>query len=421
MTFRPLPVLRAAVPLFVLAAGCARPQPALAPTKPPDVVVASPTVQEVNDYEDFTGRTEAFEAVDIRARVTGYLTKIEFKDGADVRQGAPLFQIDPTLYQAEVDRSKATLAQTKALVKQAEAELDRASKDFARVIGSQAVSREEVDRITGEKAKAAAALTAAEAAVGVAQASLRTAEQNLAWCRITAPLSGRLSRRSIDPGNLVKADDTVLTSIVATDPIYANFDVDDRTLLRIRRLIREGKVTSARERQAQLQIGLPDEDGFSFTGVIDFADNKLDPGTGTLRVRATVKNESVNNNRLLTPGQFVRVRLPIGVPRKAVLVPEEALGTDQGQKFVCLVREVTTDKGEKAHEVAYRPVKVGQAFGPLRVIESGVTDADRVIVSGQQRVRPGAKVTPKEPAAAAKAKAPPAQRPSPLPPPKVAG
>lgn len=417
MISRPLPRPWAVVLALFAAVGCARPQPTLTPTKPPEVVVATPTVQEVTDYEDFTGRTEAFAAVEIRARVTGYLTKIEFKDGADIKQGDPLFQIDPTLYQAEVDRTKATLAQSRALVQQAEAELDRAGKDFARVSGSQAVSREEIDRITGDKAKASAALTAAQAAVGVAQASLRTAEQNLAWCRITAPLSGRLSRRSIDPGNLVKADETVLTSIVATDPIYANFDVDDRTLLRIRRLIREGKMTSARERQAQLQIGLPDEDGFSYTGVIDFSDNKLDPGTGTLRVRATVKNESVNNNRLLTPGQFVRVRLPIGLPRKAVLVPEESLGTDQGQKFVYLVREATTDKGEKAQEVAYRAVKTGQAFGPLRVIESGVTDADRVIVSGHQRVRPGAMVSPKGPATATKAKKPdPAASP-----PKVAG
>lgn len=388
-------MLRTLPSAVVLAAalGCTRPPPPVAPTKPPEVVVDLPTVQTVTDYEDFTGRTEAVAAVDVRARVSGYLTKIEFKDGTDVAEGAPLFQIDPVLYQAEVERTRAALAQAKANRDQLTADLSRITKDFERVqrLGA-GVSREEVDRAVGDKAKAAAALAGGEAAIGVADAQLKVAEQNLAWTRVTAPLAGRISKRAYDVGNLVQADVTLLTGIVRLDPIYAYFDIDDRTLLRVRRLVREGRVPSARQRETPVQIGLPDEDGYSYTGVVDFIENSLDAGTGTLRVRASVQNK----NLLLSPKQFVRVRLPIGTPREAVLVPEESIGTDQGQKFVYVVTEAKTDQGETVQQVGYRQVKPGQQYGQLRVIDSGVQAGERVIVSGLQRVRPGATVTPKQ-------------------------
>ncbi len=378
--------------LAVLAVGCARPAPPVAPTKPPEVIVELPAVQSVTDFEDFTGRTEAVAAVEIRARVSGYLDKVEFTDGADVAKGAPLFQIDPVLYQAEVERSRAALSQAKANRDQAAADLDRASRDYERVarLGT-GLSREEIDRASADKAKTAATLASFTAAIGIADATLKVAEQNLTWTHITAPFAGRASKRVLDPGNLVMADATVLTSLVQLNPIYVYFDVDDRTLLRVRRLVRAGRVPSARERATPVQVGLPDEDGFSYTGDIDFIENTLDPGTGTLRIRATVPND----NLLLSPKQFVRVRLPIGTPKEAVLVPEEALGTDQGQKFVYVVVEATTDQGETVQQVAYRQVKPGQQFGPLRAITDGVKAGERVIVSGLQRVKPGAKVTPK--------------------------
>lgn len=364
----------------------------MVPTKPPEVIVEPPTVQTVTDFEDFTGRTEAVAAADIRARVSGYITKVAFKDGSDVLEGAPLFEIDPVLYQAEVARTKAALDQARANRDQAAADLDRATRDYDRVgRPGTGISREEIDRATADKNKTAATLASSTAAIGVAEAQLRTAEQNLAWTKITAPFAGRLSKRAYDPGNLVQQDVTVLTSIVKLDPIYAYFDVDDRTLLRIRRLVREGRIPSARERETPVQVGLPDEDGFSYTGLVDFIDNTLDPGTGTLRVRAVVANDK----QLLSPKQFVRVRLPVGTPHEAVLVPEEALGTDQGQKFVYVVVDGKTEAGEAVQKVAYRQVKPGQQFGRLRVVEDGVKAGEKVIVSGLQRVRPGAVVTAK--------------------------
>jgi RND family efflux transporter MFP subunit len=381
------------LPVVALAlfAGCKRPAPPVAETKPPEVIVATPTVQTVTDYEDFTGRTEAVLSADIRARVSGYVTKVQFKDGTDVPEGAPLFQIDPTVYQAEVDRAKAALAQARAVRDQAAADLDRVTRTLERVQRTSGISREEADQASADKAKNTATLASAAAAINVAEAQLRTAEQNLAWTNITAPFAGRVSKRAYDPGNLVQQDVTVLTSIVKLDPVYVYFDIDDRTLLRVRRLVREGRVPSARERDTPVQVGLPDEDGFSYTGTVDFIDNTLDPGTGTLRIRATVPNTRL----ILSPKQFVRVRLPIGVPREAVLVPEEALGTDQGQKFVYAVVDAKSEQGEAIQQVAYRPIKPGQQFGRLRVVEEGVTAGERVIVSGLQRVRPGVRVTAK--------------------------
>lgn len=375
--------------------GCAKPPPAVAPTKPPEVIVGRPVVRPVTDAEDFTGRTEAVASVDLRSRVTGYLDRIHFKDGADVQKGQLLFTIDPRTYQAEVEKADAA-------VKQADARLTRTKRDFDRAesLKGRGISPEEIDRASGDQAEAAAA-------VGVAAAARRIAVQNVDFTRITAPFQGRVSRRSVDPGNLVKADDTVLTNAVQLDPIYANFDVDDRTLLRIRRLIREGKVDSARTTPTTVRVGLPDMDGYDLTGTVDFIDTKVDPGTGTLRVRAVVPNPTL----LLAPGLFVRVRLPIGAEKPAVLVPEEAVGTDQGEKFVYVVTE--------KDEVEYRPVRLGPQHEGLRVVmptepvpggparPSGVTPADRIIVSGLQRVRAGGKVTVKD---AAKP-APPAAKP----------
>jgi RND family efflux transporter MFP subunit len=248
---------------------------------------------------------------------------------------------------------------------------------------TKAISQEDYDKAEGDRNEAAAA-------VGVAEAARDVAQQNLDYTLITATISGRISQQMIDPGNMVKANDTVLTTIVSMDPMYAYFDIDERTLLQIRRLVRAGKVRSAREGGAKVCLGLADEGGFPHEGTINFIDNRVDIPTGTLRVRGLFPNP----NRMLSPGLFVRVQVPIGDPHQSLLVSERALGSDQGQKFLY----VLNDKDE----VVYRHVEVGTLNDGLRVIHSGVKPGERVILSGLQRVRPGIKVNAKNVAMAGK-------------------
>ena len=377
-----------AVPALAIPLGCSRPKPELPPAKPADVTVESPILKSVTEYEDFTGRAEAVNSVDVRARVTGYLKQIHFKDGEDVEQGKVLMEIDSVLYEAERDRAESTLAGAKAHVEQEKVELIRAQKDFDRLSkSSTGTSSNELDKATADRDKARSSIVAFESAAKVAAAQLKIAQQNLEWTVIKAPISGRLSRRAIDAGNLVKADDTVLTSIVSLDPIAVNFDIDDRTMLRVRRLIQKGEVKSAREAITFVDIALPDEEAFAFRkNKIDFLDNRLDAGTGTLRMRAVVDNPPSHKSHLISPGQFVRVRLPIGEPHDSVLVPEEAIGTNQDQKFVYVVND--------KDEVEERRLKLGQQHEQYREVLTGLTVNDRVITKGLQRVRPKAKVNP---------------------------
>lgn len=354
-------------------AGCERAQPRLAAPKPQVVIFSQPVSDYVTDYEDFTGRTEAVFTVEIRARVSGYLDKVNFKDGDEVKEGDLLFEIDPRPYKAELNRMEASVAQSEARRKRLDADFRRASNLYNR--GN--VSREDFDKVAGDHSEA-------EAAVGVARAIFDLAKLNITFTRITAPISGRLSRRLVDPGNLVKADETSLTTIVSLDPLYVYFDVDERTMLRYRRLVNEGKVKSRTVAEVPILIGLSDEEGFPHKGVIDFSDNKVDPGTGTLRVRAKLDNPKP---RVFSPGLFTRVRLPVGAPRKSLMIAEQAIGTDQGRKFLYLVND--------KNEVVYRPVKVGKLDSGMRVIENGLAPGDRVVVTGLQRIRPGAKVDPK--------------------------
>lgn len=353
------------------SSGCARKTAGAPAAKPPAVIVDHPIAREVTEYEEFTGRIDAVRTVDLRARVTGYLEKANFKEGADINENDLLFEIDQRPYRAELDRTLANVAQARAKLERTNSEHQRALK----LLKQRSMSQEEADTYIYNRAEA-------EAALSGALAMQESAELNLGFTQVTAPFSGRISRRLVDPGNLVRADETILTTLVSLDPIYAYFDVDERTLLRLRRLIHEGKIRSARETEVSVQIGLADEDGYSLSGVINFADNRVDPNTGTLRVRAIIQNPK----KFLSPGLFVRVRLPIGIPHEATLVPEEAIATDQGRKFLYIV--------DAKDEVIYQPVKIGLQEEKMRVIESGVTTADRVIVSGLQRVRPKMKVTP---------------------------
>lgn len=412
MSLRTWPVVAACLVAAVLTImalpGCQKAPPAIAKGKDPEVDFERPIAQNVTDHEDFTGHLEAIPTVELRAQVTGYLKSAHFKEGSDVHKGDLLFEIDSTVYDAE-------LARAKALVTQAEARYDRLSNDFDRVMRVRdkgTVTQEEIDRIRGDRAEAFAAL-------GVAKAGQAIAQQNVEFTKITAPITGRIGRRMIDPNNLVKANDTPLARIDSIDPIYATFDIDEHTVLRLRDLIREGKVPSARTNATKVMIALADEgpEGLKkprdLVGIIDFSDPRFESGTGTLRVRAKLNNvpltvspqmqlalgwasgfiggynlkAHLSPGMLLSPGMFARIRLPIGNPRPGLLVREEALGSDQGQRFVY----VLNDKDE----VVYRAVKLGPQSGRLRVIEDGLTPSDRVIVRGMQRVKPNVKVTPK--------------------------
>ncbi len=360
-------------------AGCLerpQPPPAAAPPKVPEVLVDVPTFDEITDYEDFTGRTMAIKTIDIRARVTGYLKSINFKEqeGRDVDEGFVLYEIDPRPYQAEVDRARAALLQANARRRRLELDHQRASK--LRESKEKAITQADFDLITGDKAEATAA-------VKVAEAELQMAELRLSFTKVKAPMAGRVSRTLVDPWNIVKADETVLTTIVAMDPMYAYFEVDERTLLRIQRYAREGLLNSNNERDVPVQMGLADEEGYPHRGNINFLDNRVDASTGTLQIRGVFANP----DRVLSPGLFVRVRLPVGDPYRAVLVAEEALGTDQGQKFVYVV--------DDENRAQYRRVQVGKLQHGRRVVLEGLEGGERIVVNGLQRVRPGAAVSPK--------------------------
>ena len=387
-------------------AGCDNQKPKA--TKAPDVPVVE-VGQPVSDYvvnhEDFTGRTDAEFTINVRARVTGYLDKVYFKDGEEVKEGDVLFEIDPRPYEADLARMESSVAQNVAHLNRLEADFGRAKNLYAR--GN--IGREEFDKIAGDRAEA-------EAAVGVAKAGRDLAKLNVVWTKIKAPISGRLSRRLIDPGNLIKSDDTDLTTIVSLDPMFVYFEIDERTLLGLRRLIREGKMPSRQEGATlKVQIGLSDEADFAHEGTINYSDNKVDPNTGTLQVRAVIPNPKP---RVLSPGLFTRVRLPIGDPHRAVLVPEDVLASDQGKKYVYVVENVkerTDKKGKPVKEgtVRRRDVTVGSRHvvtkggteKTMRVIESGLAPGDLFAVSGLQRIKPGIEVQINEPKAPEPAKA----------------
>jgi RND family efflux transporter MFP subunit len=399
-------VTAVAVSLASLAfVGCGPNESAPPATKPPGVVVAVPVTDYITDYEDFTGRTDAVFSIDVRARVTGYLDKVAFKDGDEVKEGDLLFEIDPRPYQAQLAATEASILQGVAHLKRLEADYQRVKNLFHR--GN--ASREEFDKVAGDRGEA-------EAMVGLAKASYELAKLNVTFTKVIAPINGRLSRRMVDPGNLVKQDDTILTSIVSLDPMYVYFDVDERTLLKLRRLVREGRVKTRQEADVPVLVGLSDEEGYPHRALVNFSDNRIDANTGTLRVRGVIENPRITktgNTRVFSPGLFARVRLPVGSPHKELLIPEEAIGTDQGRKYIYVVQQQKkkspaaekkdSAKGKAAgggeggveNIVVDRTVVVGASQNGLRVITDGLKGNEQVIVSGIQRVRPGSKVNPR--------------------------
>jgi RND family efflux transporter MFP subunit len=360
----------------LVAAGCA-PRPSEEPASDPiPVTVSSPVEREVTDYADFTARTAAVDSVELRARVWGYLDKVNFKEGALVKKGDALFEIDPLTYQAALNQAVGNLASIEARVERLNADLKRAR----RLVGTGAMSREEYDKIAGDQGEAESSRAALKAAV-------ERAKLDLGYTKVTAPVSGRVSRYVVTVGNLVQAGDqgggTLLTTIVSVDPMYAYFDVDEYTVLRVRRLIREGKAISARDGEVPVWLGLANEEGFPHQGTINFVDNQVNPRTGTLRVRGVFPNK----DEALAPGYFGRVRVRIGFPHQALLVSERALDTDQGQKIVYVVN--------RDNKVVSRPVRVGALHDGLREITDGLKPGERMIVNGLQQVRPGITVEPK--------------------------
>jgi RND family efflux transporter MFP subunit len=331
---------------------------------PPEVEVAQPATREVADYEDFTGRLEPSATVRIKARVTGYLDKVLFKDGAEVKKGDALFEIDPRPYQADLKKAEAEVAVAQAVLARAEVDLKRAKGLFDR----KALAKDELDR-------ASAAREEAWARHHLAKAVREVASLYLDFTRVSAPISGRIGRRLLDMGNLAKADDTDLATLVCLQPMYVSFAVDEATLLRLHRAKGQGLAVAIR---------LADEDDFRHRAEVQFAPASVDPKTGTTRLRAVLPN----SDKLLLPGLFVRVRLTTSKPYKALLVPEQTVGSDAGQKFVLVVNQ--------KDEVEIRKVRLGQRHGDLVVVKDGLVAADRVVLAGRQRLRPGMKVTPRK-------------------------
>jgi RND family efflux transporter MFP subunit len=316
------------------------------------------------------------DSVEVRARVWGYLERVNFKEGALVNKGDVLFEIDPRLYRADLERARGTVAQYEARVHRSERDYQRAKNLLARG----AVGQEEYDRYEADYQEAVANLD-------VARANRDLAALNLGYTRIMAPVGGRVSRYIVTVGNLIQSGDqnggTMLTTLVSVDPMYVYFDMDERTVLRVRQLIREGKASSAREAEWPVSLGLAIEEGFPHRGTINFEDNQVNPKTGTLRVRGVFRNK----DEALSPGLFARVRVPIGRAHRALLVSDRAIETDQVQKVLYVVNE--------KNEVVARPVRLGALHHGLREITEGLNAGDRVIVNGLQQVRPGVAVEPK--------------------------
>lgn len=364
--------LFACAALLLSAAGC-KPQAAKPPEKKlPEVFVSLPSKETVTEYEEFTGYIAAKESIELRARVSGYLDAIKFVEGAEVKKGDVLFEIDDRVY-------KANAASAAAVVNQSKAKRDGLASQFKRaedLVKRDAISKEDAEVLQYQLAEA-------EAAVAAAEANLETANLDMTYTKVVAPINGVISNRRIDPGNLAKADDTILATLVSQDPIYAYFDVNERTVLRLRRLLQQGQIESAVKTNLEVDASLADEEDFHHKGRIDFMDNQLDPATGTLRVRAVMEN----SDRLLSPGLFVRLRFPVQTAKDAVLVPEEALGADQGERFLYVVGDDDV--------VKYRRIKAGVLLNGNRVIREGLAANERVIVTGLQRVKPGDTVAPK--------------------------
>ena len=379
--FRPLHRLP---PLAILLAiglsGCDKPPSQAAGPPPAPFTVSQPTKRTVTDWDEFTGRFEAMEEVQVRARVGGFVTSIEFKDGDFVKPGDLLYVIDSRPFEAVALQADGQLADARARAELARRELERALT----LVTTSAVSESIVDQRRQT-------LQAAHAAEMQAEGALKAAKLNIEFSHVIAPMAGRVSRHLVSVGNLVQGADggaTVLTSIVSLDPIYIYFDMDEATYLKYNKLWFEGRRPSSRDTANPVQVSLAGETKPSREGKMDFLDNRLDVSTATLRSRAIIPNKDIS----ILPGQFGRVRLIGSAPYEALLLPDAAIATDQSRKIVFVVNNDNV--------VEVRPVTLGPLDDGLRVIREGLKADDKVIIEGIQRARVGAKVAPHPPKAA---------------------
>ena len=367
--------------ITLILASCGKSAGPQAPP-PPQVSVAQVLEKQVKDWDEFTGRLQAIETVEIRPRVSGYIDKVAFTEGSLVKRGTLLFIIDPRPYKAEYDRAAADVKRFKTALDLGQIELARVQhlKD------SGAVSQEELDERKSTVAQA-------EANVSGAEAALETAALNLGWTQVASPVDGRVSRAEVTRGNLVTGGingGTLLSSVVSIDPIYIYFDADEQSYLRYAKMAREGGGPGARDGQGSRDAGLPvniglaNESGFPHAGKLDFVDNQLNPQTGTIRARAVLQNKDGQ----FTPGLFARVQLLGSGEYSAILIDDRAVNTDQSQKYVYVVNA--------KNEIEYRKVTLGRVIDGLRVVREGLKAGDVIVVNGAQRVHPGITVNPEK-------------------------
>ena len=360
--------------------GCSHAPADAAEKSPPTVTVSIPLQREVTDYQDYTGRTAAVNSVQVQARVTGYLEKIHFTEGAEVTEGTVLYEIDPRPYKATYDAARAQVAQNEAsleLAKQNNKRFQALAKEKAG-----AVTQVDLDQYKSQQDQAAANLD-------FAKSNMETAKLNLDWTKVTAPVTGLVGRLLVTRGNLIVANQTTLTTVVRQDPMWVYFDADEPTVLQVHELIRQGKFGDARNGPPKVPflMQLANEKGFPHKAALDFVNNQIDLATATLLIRATFSNPKPENGpRLFTPNNFVRVRVPTSATYQAILVNPEAVGTDQDLKYLFVVDE--------NNKVVRHNVKLGSIQEGLQVITDGLKPGERVIVNGLQRVQQGATVNP---------------------------
>lgn len=378
MRFRSVIVASALVSsvLALSIAGCARNEAATAaaPAAAPQVSVAEVLKRPVTDYDEFTGRFVAVERVEVRPRVSGYISSVSLTPGREVKKGDLLFTIDPRPYEAALKGAKAELARARTQLALARTERERAVK----LLAQHAISQEEFDsRSSGTEQ--------AEANVEAASAAVDTASLNLAWTRVESPISGLVSREEVTAGNLVSAGQTLLTTVVSADKIYVEFETDEQAYLKYAALTRSGERGNARNSHLPVWVGLADEKGTPHEGQMVFLDNALDAQTGTIRARALLDN----SDRRFTPGLFARVKLEGSARYEALLVNDSAIGTDQNVRYVFAVGP--------GNKVEYRAVKLGPVIDDgLRVVRDGLKPGELIVVNGLQRVRPGVTIAPQK-------------------------